>query len=90
MTEKKIIRAYMYPCFPNKGKAEKVKQVLKEYRKTAQEIAELQWNEFFKTGKFNRYFKLKEVKSPLSERYKQTCQWQVVGVLERFLVAIPR
>ncbi|MGC8678016.1 MAG: RNA-guided endonuclease TnpB family protein [Hydrogenobaculum sp.] len=88
MTEEKVIRAYIYPCFPNKGKAEKIKQVLKEYRKTAQEIAKFQWNEFFKTGKFNKYLKLKQLKSSLSERYKQTCQWQVVGVLEGYLASI--
>jgi putative transposase len=88
MTEDKIIRAYIYPCFPNKGKVEKIKQVLKEYRKTAQAIAKLQWSEFFKTGKFNRYLKLKEVKSFLSERYKQTCQWQVVGVLDGYISSI--
>ncbi|MGB9873754.1 MAG: hypothetical protein ACPLRS_02155 [Hydrogenobacter sp.] len=88
MIEEKVIRAYLYPCFPNKGKTHKIEQVLKEYRKTAQEIAKLQWNEFFKTGKFNRYLKLKKLESPLSERYKQTCQWQVVGVLEGFLSCI--
>ncbi|MGC9188149.1 MAG: RNA-guided endonuclease TnpB family protein, partial [Sulfurihydrogenibium sp.] len=88
MTEDKIIRAYVYPCFPNNGKVEKIKQVLKEYRKTAQTISKIQWSEFFKTGKFNKYLKLKEVKSFLSERYKQTCQWQVVGVLDGFLSCI--
>ncbi|MGC8771815.1 MAG: hypothetical protein ACP5Q5_11265 [Brevinematia bacterium] len=88
MTEDKIIRAYIYPCFPNSGKIHKIEKVLKEYRKTAQEIAKIQWNEFFKTGKFNRYLKLKEVKSSLSERYKQTCQWQVIGVLEGFISSI--
>ncbi|MGC8789850.1 MAG: RNA-guided endonuclease TnpB family protein, partial [Caldisericum sp.] len=88
MTEDKIIRAYIYPCFPNNGKVEKRKQVLKEYRKTAQTIAKIQWSKFFKTGKFNRYLKLKEIKSFLSERYKQTCQWQVVGVLDGYISSI--
>jgi putative transposase len=74
MTEYKIIRAYIYSCFPNNGKTHKIKKVLKEYRKTAQAISKIQWSEFFKTGKFNRYLKLKEVKSFLSERYKQICQ----------------
>ncbi|MGB9811382.1 MAG: zinc ribbon domain-containing protein [Dictyoglomus turgidum] len=85
MTEEKIIRAYLYPCFPNKGKIHKIEQLLKEYRKTAQAISKIQWVKFFKTGKFNKYLKLKELESSLSERYKQTCLWQVVGVLEGYL-----
>ena len=39
MTEERIIRTYTYPCSPNKGKSQKVKRVLAEYRKTAQDIA---------------------------------------------------
>jgi len=88
MTEEKIVRAYLYPCFPNKGKIDKVEQVLREYRTTAQAIAKLQWAGFFKTGKFNKYLKIKGLKSDLSERYKQNCQWQVVGVLEGYLSSI--
>jgi putative transposase len=88
MTEEKIVRTYIYPCFPNKEKINKVEQVLKEYRKTAKAISNLQWTEFFKTGKFNKYLKLKELESSLSERYKQSCQWQVVGILEGYLSCV--
>ena len=74
MTEEKIIRTYTYPCSPNKGKVKKVEQVLKEYRKTAQDIAKLQWHEFIRNGKFNKYLNIKALNRLLSERYKQTCQ----------------
>jgi len=88
MTEEKIIRTYAYPCSPNKGKAQKVERVLAEYRKTAQDIAKLQWHEFFRNGKFNKYLKIKALNSLLSARYKQTCQWQVVGVLDGYLARV--
>jgi len=81
----KIIGAYLYPSYPNKGKIEKIKEVLKEYRKTAKQIAKAQWIHFFKTGEFNKYLDIKKLKAKLSERYKQTCQWQVVSVLESFI-----
>ena len=90
MTEEKIIRTYTYPCSPNKGKVKKVEQVLKEYRKTAQDIAKLQWHEFFRNGKFNKYLNIKALNSLLSARYKQTCQWQVVGILNGYLANIQR
>lgn len=88
MTEEQIIRTYLYPCFPNKGKSQKVERLLTEYRKTAQDIAKLQWREFFSNGKFNKYLNIKALHSALSERRKQTCQWQVVGVLNGYLANI--
>ena len=88
MTEERIIRTYTYPCFPSKSKLIKARKVLEEYRKSAQKIAKLQWTEFFRTGKFNKYLPLKALDSLLSARYKQTCQWQVVGVLDGYLARI--
>ncbi len=81
---RKIAGAYIYPCFANRSKIRKVSLVLSEYRKTAGKIAALQWAEFFQTGRFNRYLSLESVQSKLSARYKQTCLWQVVSVLESF------
>ncbi|MDN5337916.1 MAG: putative transposase [Thermotogaceae bacterium] len=80
-----MIRAYVYPHYANKGKTEKIKEILKEYRKTAQRLAKYQWLIFFKEGKFNKYAKIKHVQSKLSERYKQVCLWQVVSILESFI-----
>ncbi|MBO0201235.1 hypothetical protein, partial [Vibrio alginolyticus] len=63
MTEERIIRTYTYPCSPNKGKSQKVKRVLAQYRKTAQDIAKLQWHEFFRNGKLNKYLNIKALNS---------------------------
>jgi len=81
----RIIGAYKYKHFGNKGKKDKILQVLKEYRKTAKYIAKIQWNLFFKQGSFNEYNEVKNIKSKLSERYKQTCQSQVVSILESYI-----
>lgn len=79
------IGTYTYPHFANKGKVIKILDTLKEYRKTAQEIAKIQWGYFFMNQQFNKYLPLKNIDSKLSERYKQTCQWQVYGVLEGYI-----
>jgi len=81
MKEERIIGAYKYKHFGNKGKVDKILSVLKEYRKTAKDIAKIQWNLFFRQGNFNEYNDVKNIKSKLSERYKQTCQSQVVSIL---------
>jgi len=48
--ENRIIGAYVYPSFANKNKIYKIRAVLTEYRKTAAEIAKLQWKNFFTSG----------------------------------------
>ncbi|HIE58688.1 MAG TPA: transposase, partial [Hydrogenothermaceae bacterium] len=75
------IRAYKHKHSINKGKIETIKEILYEYRKTAGYIAKIQWEIFFKEGKFNKNHKIKDIPSKLSERYKQTYQYQVVSVL---------
>ncbi len=81
----RIIGTYTYTSYANKEKIQKIKQILTEYRKTAKNIAKLQWNYFFKNNTFNKNLDIKNLKSALSERYKQTCQWQVVSILESFI-----
>ena len=76
---------YFLHCSPNKEKENKVFNLLKEYRKTAKVIANQQWKTFQQTGKFNKYLDIKHIHSLLSQRYKQTCQWQVVATLESFI-----
>lgn len=90
MSSSDILGAYLYPCFANKGKISKVKAILKQYRLTANVIASVQWRYFFVTqaGKFNKILPVKSVSSSLSERYKQTCLWQVVGVLDGYIRAL--
>jgi putative transposase len=80
-----LVRSYPLKHFANESKQKKVKDVLKQYRTFAKQDAKIQWNLFFLTGKFNKNLaSLSEVPSLLSERYKQTCQYQVVGILESF------
>ena len=71
-----------YPQYANKGKQNKLLTLLKEYKKTAHKIAKYQWSVFFAEAKFDRYANIKHIQSKLSERYKQTCLWQVVSLLE--------
>ena len=79
------IRAYKHKHNANKGKIQTTKQILKEYRKTAQDISKLQWEIFFKEGRFNKNQNIKHIPSKLSERYKQTCQYQVVSALNSYI-----
>jgi putative transposase len=79
------LRTYRLKHGANKGKVDKVMAVFPDYRRLAKQIARVQWNLFFTTGAFDRNLApLSGIGSPLSERYKQTCQYQVVGMLESF------
>ncbi len=82
MPTNKPIAVGEYPQYANRGKQNKLLTLLKEYRKTAHKIAKNQWSIFFAEAKFDRYANIKHIQSKLSERYKQTCLWQVVSVLE--------
>ncbi len=82
MPTNKPIAVGEYPQYANRGKQNKLLTLLKEYRKTAHKIAKNQWSVFFAEAKFDRYFNIKHIQSKLSERYKQTCLWQVVSLLE--------
>lgn len=78
-------RTYRLKHEANRGKVDKVLAVFGAYRKLAQEISRVQWKLFFTTGRFDRNLApLSGIESPLSERFKQTCQYQVVGMLESF------
>lgn len=81
----KIIRTYPLKHAINHGKQEKIVSIVKEYRKLAQRLASLQWCEFFRNGNIDKNLDIKAIESLLSARYKQTCQYQVVGVLNSFL-----
>ena len=80
-------RAYNLKHFMNKSKVDIVTTTLFEYRKIAQKLAGNQWRIFFETGKFNKNESVlrKQTQSKLSERYKQTAQYQVVGCLKSFI-----
>ena len=81
-----MVRTYRVNHNANIGKQDKITAVIKEYRKTAQSISSAQWQRFYKEGKsFNKYFDIKHIQTSLSERYKQTCQYQVVSILNSFI-----
>lgn len=83
----KIYGTYEFKHFANKGKIEKIKAVLKEYRKTAKDIANFLWTEFFKNRNLphKKKISIKHIPSNLSERYKYVCLWQIYGVLESYI-----
>jgi putative transposase len=78
-----MIKTYKIKSEENKNKTAKVKAVLKEYRKAAKKLAKAQWHNFNLTNKFNKQSKI-NISSKLSARYLQTCQYQVVGLLESY------
>ena len=47
----RIFGSYIFINYANKGKLEKINQVLTEYRKTAKDIAIYLWDIFFRFGK---------------------------------------
>ena len=49
--EDRIFGSYIFINYANKGKLEKINQVLTEYRKTAKDIAIYLWDIFFRFGK---------------------------------------
>jgi putative transposase len=86
--KKKLIRSYKLKNHSNKGKLQKLENVFVEYRKTAIKIAKKQWKYFFlskEEANFDKNMDIKLLDSKLSARYKQTCQYQVVGILDSFL-----
>ena len=78
-------RAYELKHHSNKGKQGKIRETVRAYRKTAERIAAEQWRLLFTQGRFWRNLDLKHIASALSERFKQSCQYQVVGTLDSFL-----
>lgn len=83
---KEIIRTYELKDFANLNKLDKVLNIFYPYRKCAKSVASVQWKLFYSEGKnFNKQLDIKEIDTVLSERYKQTCQYQVVGMLNSYL-----
>jgi putative transposase len=78
-------RAYSVKRHANTGKRSAVVETVRASRKTAEKIARVQWRCFYETGQFHKNLDIKRRASLLSERYKQTCQYQVVGTLKSFI-----
>jgi len=79
-----VLRTGRYKVPANKGKRQKVQALFVAYRRTAKQLARAHWEHFVKSGLLSRNLKT-GVKSELSARYVQTCQYQVVGALNGFL-----
>jgi transposase, IS605 OrfB family, central region len=88
--EDRIFGSYLFVNHANKGKIKKVKNTLKEYRKTAKDISKFLWDAFFRTGKLphRKKINIKHIPSYLSERYKYVCLWQVYDVLSGYIAGI--
>lgn len=74
-------------CMLQEANATKVHRILdlfQAYPHAARQIAAAQWRSFFETGSFQRNRPIR-IQSPLSARYKQCCQYQVVGMLNSFI-----
>ena len=81
-----MFRTYPLPHYANHRKISVLKETLKYYRKMCDAIASHQWYLLWTEGRFNKMSKgVKGIESPLSERYKQTAQTQVVGGLNSYL-----
>jgi transposase, IS605 OrfB family, central region len=89
-SEDRIFGSYLFKNYANKGKIEKIKNTLKEYRRTAKDISKFLWDIFFKTGKLphKKKINIKNIPSYLSERYKYVCLWQVHDVLSSYIANI--
>lgn len=85
-----ILRTYKLKSHANKSKNDLIVEVVRNYRKLAKNISDLQWNIFYSdnNSKFNKNLNIKHIETVLSERYKQTCQYQVVGMLKSYLANV--
>jgi putative transposase len=79
-----MLRTYPMQHAANWQKVEKVLDLFLAYPAAARQIASAQWRLFFESGRPNKNAPIK-IASRLSARYRQTCQYQVVGMLDSFL-----
>lgn len=78
-------RAYKVKHSANIGKINVAARTIKDYRSLAKLISAKQWIQFYAKGSFHKNLNIKHLTDILSERYKQTCQYQVVGALDSFV-----
>jgi putative transposase len=80
-----MIKAYKLNLKANQSKIDTILKLAKEYRKTAYIVLNIQLNQLYKIGKFNKNFKLNILNTKLSARYLQTLQYQIVAMLDSYL-----
>ena len=74
-----LMRSYPLKHHMNSGKEQTVLSLFSQYQKTCESIQAVQWRLFFQSGRMDKNNPVKgdDIKSKLSERYKQTAQYQV-------------
>ena len=80
-----MLRTYKLKHSINIGKQKKILNLLKEYRNISNKISKRQWSYFYKEGRFNRDLEVNSINSKLSQRYRQTAQYQVVSQLDSYV-----
>ena len=78
-------RTYRVTHHCNTNKLQQVVLTIKVYRVTAEVIGSEQWKCFLKNRFFDKNLNIKHLSSALCSRYKQTCQYKVVGILNSFV-----
>lgn len=79
-----MIRSYRVKHYANENKVQKIEDLLYEYRRTAKKVSNVQWRLFYTKYKFNKNYSL-DISTKLSDRCVQTCEYQVVGMLESYI-----
>lgn len=79
-----MMRAFRMMHDANPTKVNRILDLFQADPKAARQIVAMQWRSLFETGAFKRNLPIR-IKSPLSARYRQTCQYQVVGMLNFFI-----
>jgi putative transposase len=79
-----MLRTYPMQHAANRRKVDKVLDLFLAYPAAARQIASAQWRLFFEAGRFNKHASIR-IATKLSARYQQTCQYQVVAMLESFI-----
>lgn len=80
------IRTFTTVQHINKAKEQYVRDIIPHYRHLSTTISNTQWQLFFTTSSFNKNDNsIITINSPLSQRYRQTALYQVVGILKSYI-----
>jgi len=79
-----MIKTYKLELEANQVKKDRILALIKAYRKTAKLVLNEQMKLLYTTSKLNKNHKL-SINTPLSARYLQTLQYQVVSMLNSYL-----
>ena len=80
-----MIKTYKLKHYLNNDKEQTILDTFEHYRKLSVQLAKIQWHHFYQHKCFNKNLDIKHVNTILSERYKQTAQYQTVSILKSFI-----